>query len=237
MLNFERFTGGRLSAIPGTVKLWESPGRAGGLPMVVISLILTPLPSFGQSWHGYLGAKGQFAYRKSFPGFNNNAWQLAHRMALEGGSYRLLGQKNMAGIGFGGRVHSGSTWYYIEPGSEIWRRHYDNYEGHDYGRELRAFQFWQFPLHLELQFVRFPSGQPREGRYYRAGIRTTRYYLKNKGKWHWDIVDGGNITFHLSAGHGWKVGTANNVRMEGNFILEGEWYLFQLSMSFGRWWN
>jgi len=31
-VNFERFTGGRLSYIPGNVKLWESPGRAGGLP-------------------------------------------------------------------------------------------------------------------------------------------------------------------------------------------------------------
>ncbi|MGO9019363.1 MAG: hypothetical protein ACLQVJ_13545, partial [Syntrophobacteraceae bacterium] len=31
-VNFERFTGGRLSYIPGNVKLWESAGRAGGLP-------------------------------------------------------------------------------------------------------------------------------------------------------------------------------------------------------------
>jgi len=30
-VNFERFTVGRLSYIPGIVKLWESPGRAGGL--------------------------------------------------------------------------------------------------------------------------------------------------------------------------------------------------------------
>ena len=35
--NFERFTGGRLFAIPATVKLEESPGRAGGLPGVVNS--------------------------------------------------------------------------------------------------------------------------------------------------------------------------------------------------------
>ena len=34
--NFERFTGGRLFAIPATVKLEESPGRAGGLPGVVM---------------------------------------------------------------------------------------------------------------------------------------------------------------------------------------------------------
>ncbi len=31
-VNFERFTGWRLSHSPGFVKLWESPGRAGGLP-------------------------------------------------------------------------------------------------------------------------------------------------------------------------------------------------------------
>jgi hypothetical protein len=30
-VNFERFTAGRLSFIPGIVKLYESPGRAGGL--------------------------------------------------------------------------------------------------------------------------------------------------------------------------------------------------------------
>jgi Transposase DDE domain group 1 len=31
-LNFERFTDWRLFATPGTVKLYESPGKAGGLP-------------------------------------------------------------------------------------------------------------------------------------------------------------------------------------------------------------
>jgi hypothetical protein len=31
----ERFTEGRLSHIPGTVKLCASPGRAGGLPMII----------------------------------------------------------------------------------------------------------------------------------------------------------------------------------------------------------
>ena len=31
-VSFERFTPGRLSYFPGPVKLWESPGRAGGLP-------------------------------------------------------------------------------------------------------------------------------------------------------------------------------------------------------------
>ena len=30
-VNFERFTAGRLPCIPGIVKLWESPGIAGGL--------------------------------------------------------------------------------------------------------------------------------------------------------------------------------------------------------------
>ncbi|MGA2404339.1 MAG: hypothetical protein ABSG91_21995, partial [Syntrophobacteraceae bacterium] len=34
LVNFERFTRGRLSYIPGIVKLWESPGRAGGLPVI-----------------------------------------------------------------------------------------------------------------------------------------------------------------------------------------------------------
>jgi hypothetical protein len=35
-VNFERFTHRRLSYFPGNVKLWESPGRAGGLPMIII---------------------------------------------------------------------------------------------------------------------------------------------------------------------------------------------------------
>jgi len=32
LCKLERFTGWRLSYFPGIVKLWESPGRAGGLP-------------------------------------------------------------------------------------------------------------------------------------------------------------------------------------------------------------
>ena len=35
-MNFERFTEGRLFAISATVKHWESPGKAGGLPRLVI---------------------------------------------------------------------------------------------------------------------------------------------------------------------------------------------------------
>ena len=35
-VNFERFTVRRLSYIPGNVKLWESPGRAGGLPTIIM---------------------------------------------------------------------------------------------------------------------------------------------------------------------------------------------------------
>ena len=34
-MNFERFTGGRFFAISATVKHWESPGKAGGLPRLV----------------------------------------------------------------------------------------------------------------------------------------------------------------------------------------------------------
>lgn len=186
----------------------------------IILLVVLAIPAFGQSSHGYLGAKGQFAYRKSFPGFNNNAWHLVHRMGLEGGAYRLLGKKNMAGIGVEGRIHSNP-----------------NENGYDDGRELRAFQDWHVPIDVELQYVRLPSGQPREGRYYRAGIRTTRSLLRRKGDWHWDIVDGGNLSFYLGAGHSWKVGAANSVRLEGNLVMEGEWYLFELAMNFGRWWN
>jgi len=33
-LSFERFKRWRLR-IPGTVKLWESPGKAGGLPVII----------------------------------------------------------------------------------------------------------------------------------------------------------------------------------------------------------
>jgi len=34
-VNFERFTHRRLPYFPGNVKLWESPGKAGGLPMII----------------------------------------------------------------------------------------------------------------------------------------------------------------------------------------------------------
>ncbi|MDR2529639.1 MAG: hypothetical protein LBD04_11610, partial [Synergistaceae bacterium] len=33
-LNFERFTGVRIEPVPVSVKLYESPGRAGGLPRI-----------------------------------------------------------------------------------------------------------------------------------------------------------------------------------------------------------
>ncbi len=46
-LNFERFTGGRLFAIPATVLLWESPGRAGRLPRVATSCRGIDLPYRG----------------------------------------------------------------------------------------------------------------------------------------------------------------------------------------------
>jgi len=34
-VSFDRFTLRRLTYIPGNVKLWESPGRAGGLPVII----------------------------------------------------------------------------------------------------------------------------------------------------------------------------------------------------------
>jgi hypothetical protein len=34
-VSFERFTKRRLTYIPGDVKLWESPGKAGGLPVII----------------------------------------------------------------------------------------------------------------------------------------------------------------------------------------------------------
>ncbi len=39
-LSFERFKRWRLH-IPGSVKLWESPGKAGGLPVIIIPLLNT----------------------------------------------------------------------------------------------------------------------------------------------------------------------------------------------------
>jgi hypothetical protein len=35
-VSFERFALRRLTYIPGNVKLWECPGRAGGLPVIII---------------------------------------------------------------------------------------------------------------------------------------------------------------------------------------------------------
>jgi hypothetical protein len=40
-VSFERFTLRRLSYTPGNVKLWESPGRAGGLPMIITQWFLS----------------------------------------------------------------------------------------------------------------------------------------------------------------------------------------------------
>jgi len=54
-VSFERFTPGRLSYFPGTVKLCESPGRAGGLPKGTYE---TPF----RLWMNYFGF--------SFPGEN-----------------------------------------------------------------------------------------------------------------------------------------------------------------------
>ena len=38
-MSFERFTKRRLTYIPGNVKLWESPGKAGGLPVIIKKII------------------------------------------------------------------------------------------------------------------------------------------------------------------------------------------------------
>ena len=55
--NFERFTGGRLFAIPATVKLEESPGRAGGLPGVVIpALYIAPDKALSRLYDGTVSA-------------------------------------------------------------------------------------------------------------------------------------------------------------------------------------
>ena len=39
----ERFTQSRLTYHPGNVEFWESPGRAGGLPVVITRDNLLPL--------------------------------------------------------------------------------------------------------------------------------------------------------------------------------------------------
>jgi hypothetical protein len=53
-VNFERFTGGKLSYIPVNVKLWESPGRAGGLPFI------NYFNRFGCQWQVYIQAEGDY---------------------------------------------------------------------------------------------------------------------------------------------------------------------------------
>jgi len=46
-VSFERFTRRRLSYIPGNVKLRESPGRAGGLPVIINNRAIQLIGGFG----------------------------------------------------------------------------------------------------------------------------------------------------------------------------------------------
>ena len=93
-----------------------------------------------------------------------------------------------------------------------------------------------FPSVSNCNFCASRGGQIGAERFYRTGIRTTRAYLKRRGDCEWERTDAGNLYFNIGAGYGWKVGPAKNIRLEGQFILRSEQYVFQAAMSFGRWW-
>ena len=39
-VGFERLTQRRLTYVPGNVKLWEFPGKVGGLPVIIIDRVI-----------------------------------------------------------------------------------------------------------------------------------------------------------------------------------------------------
>jgi hypothetical protein len=64
-LNFERFRRGRLRYAPGNVKLFESPGRAGGLPIIIKELFSNMRLVMGVAVIILLSSPVQFAYAVS----------------------------------------------------------------------------------------------------------------------------------------------------------------------------
>ena len=132
---------------------------------------------------------------------------------LEGGIHRRSTERNLFGLGIGGTVNS-----------------YD-----DHG--LRE---WFVPIHFELQFIHFPKGRIGIGRYYQAGARTTRSFLIWRENWTWRRYEYGYVTYHLSAGHSWSLGSGKNIRIEGRILSSGEqlipWlHAFQVAVCVGRW--
>ena len=208
--------------------------RIHGLFALLLGMPALPAsPAWGApSWHSYVGARGQLDFSKARPVSSTNFW-LTHRMTLESGTYRRITQENLAGIGVGGTIISRDDWYCENPFGE----------DHAFAKisvyDERCLpphrnRIWLIPIHIELQFMRFPGGQIGKGRYYRAGLRTTRTYLIWQKNWKWRPYEA-YASYSLGAGYGWKIGQDKNVRLEGQFILRGERVL-QAAMSFGRWW-
>ena len=77
-MNFGRFTDRRLFVIPATVKLCESPGKAGGLPFHLLELVrylhLNPVRA---GIVGDLEALGRYAYsgHGALVGTRPHGWQ------------------------------------------------------------------------------------------------------------------------------------------------------------------
>ena len=210
-------------------------GRTTAMWAMLLVLSTWPYGAIAQV-HGYVGARGEFDYSISHPGFNNNEFRLSDGMLLEGGIYQIRSQRNLMGIGIGATISTSQNEHYVESEGSfgednpfVMKIVHDEFN-------YRYYRDWFFPVHAELQYMRFPGGEVGAGRYYLASIRTAQSYMRLKNDWQWGYNDAYNLSFHLGAGYGWKVGTSNNVRLEGQFIWRGEWYVFQAAMNFGRWW-
>ena len=80
-------------------------GRTKAMWAVLLVLSSWPYEATAQKGHRYVGARGEFIYSGSMPFFDYNAvFWLDHRMALKGGIYRPLSQRNFLGIGIGGAI-------------------------------------------------------------------------------------------------------------------------------------
>ena len=208
--------------------------RIQSLLILLLGVPALSAPPDPSTWHGYVGAKGQIDRFRPETISDPDFW-LTRFMFLEGSIYRLRSQGELWGIGMGATIARKNDRH-----SENTEELEDGWLVPEESLSYRLYRIWFIPIHLELQWISFPGGRIGAGRYYRAGIRTTRSLLIWQENWTWRPYESSHLSYHLGVGYGWKVGSKYKVHLEGQGIFHGhglfrgEWFV-QAAMSFGRW--
>ena len=66
--------------------------------------------------------------------------------------------------------------------------------------------------------------------------------LQEKDRLDVEAGESGYISYHLSAGYSWDMGSKKTIRLEGRIVSSGgqwvpSWHPFQVAVNIGRWFN